>query len=162
MLRPHLDRLHAARPDAFKLTLIGVAPDIEPAPWLSKISPPAGSIAYPRFVRWLRDQGPFDVGLAPLVDTAFNRGKSDIKMLDYAALGALPILEETPAYRADPHAADIIVQTTDWYAALIDVLDNRDAARQRAAAAETYLWRSRCVSQVAPAMLARLEALADR
>jgi hypothetical protein len=49
MIRPALDRLAADRPDLFDLTIIGITPDCDPAPWLHRLSPPADAIAYPRF-----------------------------------------------------------------------------------------------------------------
>lgn len=36
------------------------------------------------------------VGIVPLADTAFNRAKSALKMLEYAALGVHPIVSPTP------------------------------------------------------------------
>ena len=156
---PALDRLHDERPGSFDLTLIGVAAETAPAPWLVRLSPPADAVAYPRFVRWLRSQGPFDLGLAPLADSSFNRAKSDVKLLDYAALGLLPVVEDAAAYRADPHAGGIAVHAHDWYEALSAVLDDRDEARRRAARAADHVWRSRAVSGIASVMLARLEAL---
>lgn len=39
-----------------------------------------------------------DVGLAPLSDTPFNRGRSDVKFLEYAAAGACAVLQRAPAY----------------------------------------------------------------
>jgi hypothetical protein len=158
-VRPALDRLHDERPGSFSLTLIGVAAETAPAPWLERLAPPGDAVGYPRFVRWLRSQGPFDLGLAPLADSAFNRAKSDVKLLDYAALGLLPVVEDSPAYRADRHAADIAVHARDWFAALSRIMDDRDEARHRAARAADHVWQSRAVSGIAAMMLARLEAL---
>ncbi|MBU3076993.1 glycosyltransferase [Sphingomonas quercus] len=159
MLRPALDRLWEERPDRFDLTLIGVAAEADGAPWLRRIGLPAEVIAYPRFVRWLRAQGPFDLGLAPLADNAFNRAKSDIKLLDYAALGLLPVVASGPAYGADPSLAALALATDDWHGALSWALDRPDEARARAAAAQDRLWATRTVGAVAPMMLERLEAL---
>ncbi|HWI87397.1 MAG TPA: glycosyltransferase [Sphingomonas sp.] len=159
LIRPALERLAEERPGQFELTLIGVSPDIENATWLYRQSPPAESIPYARFVRWLRAQGPYDVGLAPLADTGFNRAKSDIKLLDYAALGMLPMVQDIEAYRGDPNAAGIALFASDWFEALRQVIDDRDAARARAAGAEAYVWEKRSVANVAGPMLARLEAL---
>ena len=160
LVRPALDRLWEERAGAFDLTLIGVAPDIAPAPWLRRLSPPGDAIAYPRFVRWLRQQGPFDVGLAPLADTPFNRAKSDIKLLDYAALGLLPVVSRGPAYTADAAVAALAIQADDWLDALRGILDDRDGARDRAVALHARLWATRTVAGMALGMTERLEALA--
>ncbi|HEY2899696.1 MAG TPA: tetratricopeptide repeat protein [Polyangia bacterium] len=55
---------------------------------------PGGSIdAYYDFLRCL------DVGLAPLLPTAFNRCRSDVKYLEYAAHGVLAIAADLEPYR---------------------------------------------------------------
>ncbi|KRB81313.1 glycosyl transferase [Sphingomonas sp. Root710] len=161
MIRPALDALHAERGDAFDLTVIGVDPDLAPAAWLRRLAPPADAVSYPRFVRWLRAQGPFDLGLAPLADNAFNACKSDIKALDYAALAILPLLSDGPAYRADPLlGAHALFATADgWLDALRTVLDDRAAAARRAKALEEHVWNRRSVSGIAAMLVERLEAL---
>ena len=149
------------RGDAFDLTVIGVDPDIAPAPWLHRLAPPADAVSYPRFVRWLRGQGPFDLGVAPLADTAFNRCKSDIKALDYAALGILPLVSDGPAYRADPELARrmVFAGADGWADALRAVLDNRADAARRGSAAQAHVREKRSVADMAPILVERLEAL---
>jgi Tfp pilus assembly protein PilF len=49
--------------------------------------------AYGRFVRSL------DIGMAPLLDTPFNFGRSDVKYLEYAAAGAVALVQNSQAYR---------------------------------------------------------------
>lgn len=41
-----------------------------------------------------------DVGIAPLTDTAFNRAKSWLKPLEYAALGVPSVVSPLPSYRS--------------------------------------------------------------
>ena len=159
LLRPALERLAEERPGCFELTLVGVGHDIDGAPWLYRQSPPGDMIAYPRFVRWLRSQGPYDVGLAPLVETPFNRAKSDIKLLDYLALGMLPVVQDCPAYRLDPDADRVARHASDWFETLRGVIDDRDAARDCAATGHGWLWEKRTVAAIAAPMIARLEAL---
>lgn len=160
MIRPALDQLHAERGDAFDVTLIGVDPDLASAPWMHRLAPPAEAVSYPRFVRWLRAQDPFDLGLAPLTDTPFNRCKSDIKALDYAALGILPLLSDGPSYRGDPRLGRFALFASEngWLDALRAVLDDRDAAAGRAAALHGWLWDNRVVGRSAAGLVARLEA----
>lgn len=42
----------------------------------------------------------FDIGLAPLTDSLFNRAKSGLKFIEYAALGVPAICSDVPAYRS--------------------------------------------------------------
>ena len=141
--------------------MIGIDPDIAPAPWLHRLAPPAEAVSYPRFVRWLRGQGPFDLGLAPLADTAFNRCKSDIKALDYAALGILPLVSDSSAYRADPELARhmIFAGADGWADALRAVLDDRVEAARRAVAVQAHVREKRSVADMGPILVERLEAL---
>jgi tetratricopeptide (TPR) repeat protein len=39
-----------------------------------------------------------DIGIAPLEDTPFNRSRSDVKFLEYAACGAVPVVQATGPY----------------------------------------------------------------
>jgi hypothetical protein len=161
-LRPALERLAEERPDSFALTLIGVETGTAPARWLTSLSAPSDAVSYPRFVRWLRGQGPFDAGLAPLAPSAFNAAKSDVKLLDYAALGLLPVVEDAPAYRADPRFADAALFARDWRETIAMLLDDPERWRRRAARASTLLWRHRDAAAVGRRMLGRLEALVRR
>jgi glycosyltransferase involved in cell wall biosynthesis len=55
---------------------------------------------YPRFVPWMRQHLRWDVAIAPLADDAFTRGKSDLKYLDYGALGIPGVFSDVGAYRS--------------------------------------------------------------
>jgi hypothetical protein len=60
-----------------------------------------------------RDFGPYDdylaclgelhIGVAPLEESRFNAGRTDVKLVEYAASGAAPLVADHPVYR--PHAA---------------------------------------------------------
>ena len=54
---------------------------------------------YPRFVSWMRRHLRWDVAIAPLEDDAFTRGKSDLKYLDYGALGIPGVFSDVRPYR---------------------------------------------------------------
>lgn len=41
----------------------------------------------------------FDIGIAPLADTVFNRSKSGIKAIEYSALGIPVVASDSPPYR---------------------------------------------------------------
>lgn len=58
-----------------------------------------------------------DVGLVPLVDSAFNRAKSALKMAEYAALGVVPVMSPTPDnIRMFQHGIGFLADTpADWF-----------------------------------------------
>ncbi len=62
-------------------------------------NPPQDSGGYPAFARFATRELDFDVGIAPLVASPFNAAKSDIKFLDYSAMGLLSVVAEGPVYR---------------------------------------------------------------
>jgi processive 1,2-diacylglycerol beta-glucosyltransferase len=55
--------------------------------------------AYPKFVPWMRQNLRWDVAIAPLEDDAFTRCKSDLKYLDYGALGIPGVFSDVKPYR---------------------------------------------------------------
>ena len=57
---------------------------------------PSGSLDdYYRFLETL------DIGIAPLQDNAYNQCRSDIKFVEYASRGVVPVLAAVTPYRAD-------------------------------------------------------------
>jgi glycosyltransferase involved in cell wall biosynthesis len=86
-----------------------------------------------------------DVGIAPLIDSAFNRGKSGIKALEYAALGIPSVCSDVQQYR------DVVVggQTgflcrtpQDWLSAFGALWDS-PRLRERLGAAGREMVRER-------------------
>ncbi|HEO8482263.1 TPA: hypothetical protein UMF72_000538 [Stenotrophomonas maltophilia] len=133
-----LGRLQASRPGSFSLTLIGVnAASVALPDWVDVQSPPAHvGASYPAFVRWFVGQGPFDLGLAPLMATTFNRAKSGIKVLDYAAIGVPTLASDVPAYSAGAAGDCLLVENDEaaWLDVLQQVVDSRailEPIRQR-------------------------------
>lgn len=100
MILPALTALHRRFGGHFQLDLIGVVSGGDLPPWIRRLAPPPHAMrSYPGFVAWLTQAGPWDIGLAPLVDSPFNASKSAIKALDYAALGLAVLASDGPAYR---------------------------------------------------------------
>jgi hypothetical protein len=164
MLAPVLARLHAERPGAFEVVMVGVAKGVAERPWMRVAKPPSSS--YHRFVPWLVAQGPFDIGLSPLVDSPFNRAKSDVKCLDYLALGARPVVSDVEPYRVaelDGLVDRVPADPEAWFATLVGLVDGRVALRGRSAderaAGWAYLTSTRSADVTATLLRSRLDAL---
>jgi hypothetical protein len=145
-------RVKASFGPSVTFDMIGVVGAVTLPTWINRVSPSRLSMAsYPGFVNWITHQPPWDIGIAPLADTPFNRCKSPIKALDYAALGLAVLASDVPAYRgslagrigADGAGAasagaegpdGMLVGNTEaaWFRALCELIGNA-ALRQRVA-----------------------------
>ncbi|MBW4023819.1 MAG: glycosyltransferase [Proteobacteria bacterium] len=105
LIMPALARLHDSFGERIAIEIAGVTGAGDLPPFVRRLDVPRrAGLSYPAFVAWLTDRQrrqPWSIGLAPLVDTPFNRCKSGIKMLDYAALGLATVASDMAAYR-DP------------------------------------------------------------
>lgn len=90
---------------------------------------------YSSFSRWFAVQR-VDIGLAPLEDTSFNRGKSGIKFLEYTAVGAASVCSRVPAYLDSVGEGEgLLVGSGEWEEALIRLVTDEALRRQLAEAA---------------------------
>lgn len=100
MLKEVFAKLRTRYGSLVVLDIIGVTTARDASNWYNTILPPRTAAAnYPGFVRWLRELPPYDIGIAPLTQSAFNDGKSYLKYLDYAALGIAPAVSDCASYR---------------------------------------------------------------
>jgi glycosyltransferase involved in cell wall biosynthesis len=130
MVAPALARLIAARPDRVAFDMVGVSARDMPA-WVNRVPMTVmAASSYPGFVDWAtrhrqREDGGWDIGIAPLVASTFNRCKSAIKAMDYAALGLPVLASDVPAFRgslADGPGGVLVANTrTAWLSALTDL-----------------------------------------
>ncbi|MFW2590193.1 hypothetical protein [Sagittula sp. SSi028] len=143
---PAFQRLAQDYPGQFELTLVGITSDPPEVDWLKILNPRKNQGGYPAFVRFItRDRG-FDVGIAPLVPTQFNAAKSDIKFLDYSAMGLLSVVADNPAYRDCIDAGLAIGCASDeqaWYDTLSQIIENRFAFAEMRTRAHRDLWQNR-------------------
>jgi len=107
----------------FRLMLVGVTKNIgrfKEMSWIECINVPEYAKAYDRFVPWLREiSSRCDFAIAPLADNQFNRYKSNLKNLEYAALGLPVIASDFPQYRMDSPALILASsQEQEWRIAL--------------------------------------------
>ncbi|MEB3266026.1 MAG: rhamnan synthesis F family protein [Cyanobacteriota bacterium] len=155
-----LDQLHHQNPGRLELVLVGgLASGLE-RDWLTTVPVPLAQRRYPAFVPWLRQLPACHVGLAPLADNPFNRCKSDLKALDYTALGLACLCSDLPPY------GDLIrrrlvrpVPADGWRQTLEELRAGEHELARRLPAARRYLWRQRRSDQVGRELLRLLRSL---
>lgn len=153
LLYPAFCKLHEKYPGKFTLSIIGAVRNLPENTWLKTVKVPNGLHIYPRFIEWfINNSGSFDVGLSPLVNSNFNRCKTDIKFLDYMGIGVLPVLSDIDAYNSVPDIDKfaILVKDDAWYEILekIVVEDNKLIFNSMIKAGREYLWGSRGVENI--------------
>ncbi len=91
---------------------------------------------YSQFVKWIRDNNRWQLGIIPLQINEFNRKKTYIKFLDYAALGIAAICTDIDPYqevvRNGENGLLVSNDTQAWYQALCQLIDD-GALRQNLA-----------------------------
>jgi Glycosyl transferase family 2/Methyltransferase domain/Glycosyl transferases group 1 len=163
-LLPTLDALAGEVP--FGLAVVGVAQEVPERPWLRRIRPGVDTL-YPRYARWLRQQSwAFDVGIAPLADTEFNRLKSDVKLLEYLALGLVPLVSDLDPYASsDVVLPEMMATTPDQWAERLRLLATDDAALAEATTAslgrQELVWETRSAALTGETLANRLADLVD-
>ena len=149
LLLPQLDALEAEQPGRFQLHVIGALNDPPERPWLQLRLVPLRVRRYPDFVPWLLQRRPFHFGIAPLQANVFNAAKSDVKVLDYAALGLGSLCSIGPAYN-DLIRGGLALGTANdqWQATLGRLLQDPRPVQRCGRRAERYLWRRRSCARV--------------
>jgi glycosyltransferase involved in cell wall biosynthesis len=103
--------------------------------------------AYPKFVPWMRQNLRWDVAIAPLEDDAFTRCKSDLKYLDYGALGIPGVFSDVRPYRDTVrHRETGLLAANDeraWSEALEEIVSDAALRGRLAASARAEVHGSR-------------------
>lgn len=88
-----------------------------------------------------------DVGIAPLNDARMNDFRSDIKALEYCALGALPVVQDAEPFRE--LGADVAIKCPPdrWRETLVWCADHHDEVRLRADLAASEVLSRRTIHQ---------------
>ena len=87
-----------------------------------------------------------DIGIAPLKDTPFNRSRSDVKFLEFAAHGVVPVMQASGPYLASVRHGEtgFLFGSTEELLAILDSLAGNFSARVAVAtAARDYVARER-------------------
>lgn len=127
------------------------------------VEPPPAEADYPLFFPWFTRTIAWDIGLAPLANNVYTACKSDIKLLDYAAIGAAGVFSRCPPYASIPD--DVLGVIVDdaadaWTAALERLIEDAATRHAIADAATQHLFGERLLAQRARDFVAALETLA--
>jgi glycosyltransferase involved in cell wall biosynthesis len=129
------------------------------------VNPRPEEIEYPLFMLWFSSHLRWDIAISPLEDTPFNQCKSEIKFLDYSAIGAAGIYSQVPAYESSVRHLEtgwLAENEVDaWVEALEELLSNDRLRMQIAQNATRYLYAERILAYCAHNWLKALEDLLD-
>ena len=136
IVEPALARIKTAFGEHVAIDVLGVSARGDMPPWVNRIGLPVNAASsYAGFVNWIT-QHHWDIGIAPLADTPFNRCKSALKTLDYAAIGMPVLASDVDVYRgslADGPGGWLVPNDTGaWFVALTTLVRN-NALRRRLA-----------------------------
>lgn len=164
LIEPALERLKDTFGRRLTIDILGVSTRSDLPDWLNRVGmPPNASATYPGFVNWITQQANWDIGLTPLADTAFNRCKSAIKTLDYAALGLAVVASDVPAYRlslADGPGGLLAANQPDaWFAAMSRLVRDGELRRELARGAHEAFTAQGTLVRQAESRLAAWRAL---
>ncbi len=97
LLKPAIDEIRR-RGINIEVEVVGGEQRAQGDSWYRRIDIPDSH--YPEFVDWIFSiRGRWDLAVAPLVDDAFKAHKSDLKFLEYSALGLAGVYSDVPAYQ---------------------------------------------------------------
>jgi hypothetical protein len=112
-------------------------------PEQTRLTPFGAFDSYVEFVRGLH------VGLSPAKGSAFNAGRSDTKLLTYAASMVAPLLEDVPPYDAHAEHALLFRDAGELLAALERLYRDRSLVTELAARAFAWARNERGASRLA-------------
>lgn len=167
-LRLVLEPLRAAlRRHRARLELVGVAGDRRLLSLFDGLSAevrdPGPEHVYPSFVPWMRRSLAWDVAIAPLEETLFTSSKSDLKHLDYAALGVPGVYSDVRPYRESVRPGETgLLAANDpasWAAALDALLGSAERRRGIRESARALVQSTRTLATRAADWLAAVESL---
>jgi len=122
-----------------------------------------------RFVKWrsateVEDLSGLDIGLMPVPEGTWEKGKVGLKAIQYSALGIVPVVSNVgsgPEVVQDGKTG-VVVENSEraWYGALTWLLDNRLRWRTMGHCARQYVLRRYSVAAQAPVYISLFQETA--
>lgn len=117
--------------DGMRVVSIGIKLDLPDARYVHHPSVPITDLVATESV--------FDIGLAPLADSKLNRARSNVKLKEYAAAGAMWLASPVGPYVGmGEEQGGLLVQDGDWHRMLDELLV--DGERRRGLAQRAQAW----------------------
>jgi len=125
------------------------------------VGPDPEEMEYPLFMLWFSSRVCWDIAISPLRNKPFNHCKSDIKFLDYSAIGAAGIYSRVPAYESSVCHLEtgwLVENEVDaWVEAMEQLLSDDHLRMQLAQDASHYLHSKRILAGCSQRWLRALE-----
>jgi len=89
----------------------------------------------------------FDIGLAPLEDTKFNAGKSNIKFYEYAAVGTVTLASDVEPYKSE---VNYLAKNTykDWYKKLKKLIVDKEFRAKKLKQQQDWVFDNRSTEAI--------------
>lgn len=128
-------------------------------PTLQFVYRPGGSMEH--YLAWLEG---LHIGLAPLLPSDYNACRSDVKFLEYASRGVVPLLQRSSTYRGvrHGHSGLLFHDSGELLALLDDLAADPRRCQALAQAAHSHVVRRRLQEHHAPRQLAFYRRLVAR
>ena len=122
--------------------------------WTVGFQNPSWSFPY-QTVPWTNDLAEarknlfrFDLGIAPLKGNPWSRGKSDIKAMEYAMAGVLPLMSYEEPFRPwFDSFPDLCLADGEWEEAIRNWVGSRETASQEALRAREWVLENRVIDE---------------
>lgn len=137
-----------------RLFFMGMMPDWAQENWAADAADPHANRAFwidPAAIKTYRrimnhPYTAFDIALAPVVPNDFNRGKSDIKVLEAGLYGAAAVCSDWPTYMDVPKGCALKCSTeTEWTESILALVDDVELRRKIAERCRTWALDTRTI-----------------
>lgn len=166
LVLPALRQAYERNPGIFELQILGGAGQSETVeklrdPFIRRLPLAPRKTHYPVFIKWFVRHINWNIAIAPLVDNAFTQCKSDIKFLDYSAIGVAGIYSRVPAYMSSVRHLEtgwLVDNTVEaWADALEQLIRNPQLRENIGQNASQYLFSERVLLHCAHLWLDALD-----
>jgi len=125
-----------------------------------------GESEYPLFQLWFTGRVRWDIAIAPLLDTPFNRCKSDVKYLDYCAISTPGIYSRVAPYQdsVQHKITGWLAENTaeGWVQALENLIQEPELRSYLGTNATQYLYKERTLANCASHWIEAIETVMAR